>query len=209
MKGCAIPAPAPCASTRHALARSGNSKRPETTWVWLTRTVRGCGVWGSTFMFVHHRNCRAPAVSRQMSSRISKRGFRRNAPLPLPVRGRQDDAMSRDPRSANRKQGKARRQHPIVVRRLLPLAAATLIFAVFLVLDPAAVARLIWLCLKGSLGAPPQIAALVGLFVLLAMTLWVLQLVPSRWSRNRRKPAGTRMRRVSKAAASRKHGKGR
>lgn len=117
--------------------------------------------------------------------------------------------MSRDPRSANRKQGKARRQHPIVVRRLLPLAMATLIFAVFLVLDPAAVARLIWLCLKGSLGASLRIAALVGLCALLAMTLWVFELVPSRWTRSRRKPAGTRVRRLSKAAASRKRGKGR
>jgi pilus assembly protein TadC len=131
-----------------------------------------------------------------------------NAPLPLPARGRQDVTMSGDLRSANRKRGKTKQQPPIVVRRLLPLALATLIFAVFLVLDPAAVVGLIWLCLKGSLGAPLQIAALVGLFALLGMTLWVFQLVPSRWIRRRRQPAGNRVRRLRKAAISRKRGKG-
>ena len=44
--------------------------------------------------------------------------------------------MSRDLGSANRKRGKAKRQPPIAVRRLLPLAVATLVFSVFLGLDP-------------------------------------------------------------------------
>ena len=117
--------------------------------------------------------------------------------------------MSRDLGSANRKRGKAKRQPPIAVRRLLPLAVATLVFAAFLVLDPAAVARLIWLCLTGGLGAFLQIATLAGLGALLATTLWVFQLMPSKWTRSRRKPAGNRVRRVSKAAVSRKRGKSR
>ncbi|HSZ91252.1 MAG TPA: hypothetical protein VK822_17965 [Acetobacteraceae bacterium] len=117
--------------------------------------------------------------------------------------------MSRDLGPANRKRGKAKRQPPIAVRRLLPLAMATLIFVVFLVLDPAAMARLIWLCLTGGLGALLQIATLVGLCALLATTLRVFQLVPSRWTRSQRKPVGNRVRRVSKAAVSRKRGKSR
>lgn len=117
--------------------------------------------------------------------------------------------MSRDLGSANRKRGKAKRQPPIAVRRLLPLAMATLVFSVFLVLDPAGVARLIWLCLTGRLGTFLQIATLAGLGALLATTLWVFQLMPSKWTRSRRKPVGNRVRRVSKATVSRKRGKSR
>jgi hypothetical protein len=167
-------------------------------------------------MFVQYRNCRAPAVAtdelsnyRRSAAFSATPDLDRDAPLPLTERRRQDVTMPRDLGTANRKRGKAKRQPLIAVRRLLPLAMAALIFVVFLVLDPAAVARLFWLCLTGGLGASLRIATLVGLCAVLATTLWVFQLVPSRWIRSPRKSAGNRVRRVSKAAASRKRGKGR
>src|SRR4051794_30811002 len=55
MNGCDIPAPAPCASTRQALGRSGTRSKPETVLVSSISIVRRCGGSGSNSMSCRSR----------------------------------------------------------------------------------------------------------------------------------------------------------
>ncbi len=111
--------------------------------------------------------------------------------------------MFRNLGRASRKRGRARRG-PFLAIRMLPLATATVVFLGAFVVDPAAVVRLVGLGLTGGLGAALQIAMLVGLFALLAATLWALRAVPSRSVARRRKPVDNRGRRNGKPQAARK-----
>src|SRR4030095_409849 len=59
MKGCFIPAPAPCARTRHAATTEGRSKRPETRHVSSTPIVTGSAVGLGTPLVWSTETCHA------------------------------------------------------------------------------------------------------------------------------------------------------
>src|SRR5262247_548599 len=87
MNGCAIPAPAPCASTRQARARGGVCSRPETSIPSSTVIVIGSGSAtdmgclaprGIEGAFAYIRNHRKPTKARKVARLAQERSMCRN-----------------------------------------------------------------------------------------------------------------------------------